>query len=237
MTYEHSKPARKGGSQKPEAVSSDQTRERLVEAAGRVFAERGYYSTTVRKICLKAGVNVAAVNYHFGDKLGLYTEVLQRSIRAAQIEAVRNALDQNAPPEDILRAVIRTRLRGVCRGDLPDWHFRLMVHELAQPTPALTRLMKKVSRPIYERLLDLIGRLIGLPPTDQKTRLCANSILGQIFLYVLGGPLLACVWPELKMTPEQVERIADHIADFSLAYLREAGSRALSSLRAETARR
>jgi AcrR family transcriptional regulator len=237
MMNEHAKPALKGGSQKPEVVSSDPTRERLVEAAGRVFAERGYYSTTVRQICRKAGVNVAAVNYHFGDKLGLYTEVLERSVRAAQIEAVRNALDQNAPPEDILRTVIRTRLRGVCRGDLPDWHFRLMVHELAQPTPALTRLMKKVSRPIYARLLDLIGKLIALPPTDQETRLCANSIMGQIFLYVLGGPLLARVWPELKMTSEQVERIADHIADFSLAYLREAGSKALSSHPAETARR
>jgi AcrR family transcriptional regulator len=209
---------------RPEVAASDATREKLLGAAGRVFARRGYYSTTVREICMKAGANVAAVNYHFGDKLGLYTEVLEQSVRAAQIEAIRNALDQTAPPEDILRAVIRARLRGVSRGDLPDWHFRIMVHELAQPTPALARLVNKVSRPIYERLLELIGRIINLPANHEQTRLCANSVMGQILLYVLAAPLLARVWPELKMTPEQVERIADHIADFSLAYLRAAGA-------------
>jgi TetR/AcrR family transcriptional regulator, regulator of cefoperazone and chloramphenicol sensitivity len=224
MREQVSRPGLKVERRRPEVVASDATREKLVEAAGRVFAKRGYYSTTVREICMKAGANVAAVNYHFGDKLGLYTEVLEQSVRAAQIEAIRNALDQTAPPEDILRAVIRARLRGVCRGDLPDWHFRIMVHELAQPTPALARLINKVSRPIYERLLELIGRIINLPANHEQTRLCANSVMGQILLYVLAAPLLARVWPELKMTPEQVERIADHIADFSLAYLRAAGT-------------
>jgi AcrR family transcriptional regulator len=206
---------------KREAITSDPTREKLLGVAGRVFADRGYQAATIREICLRAAANVAAVNYHFGGKLGLYTEVLQESVRAAQIEAVQNALDQNAPPEDILRAVIRARLRGVCRGDLPDWHFRILAHELAQPTPALRQLINKVARPIYKRLLELIGGMIGLPPNDDKTRLCANSVMGQILTYVLAGPLLAGVWPELKMTPEQVERIADHIADFSLSYLQD----------------
>ena len=206
---------------KREAITSDPTREKLLGVAGRVFADRGYQAATIREICLRAAANVAAVNYHFGGKLGLYTEVLQESVRAAQIEAVQNALDQNAPPEDILRAVIRARLRGVCRGDLPGWHFRILAHELAQPTPALRQLINKVARPIYKRLLELIGGMIGLPPNDDKTRLCANSVMGQILTYVLAGPLLAGVWAELKMTPEQVERIADHIADFSLSYLQD----------------
>ena len=206
---------------KREAITSDPTREKLLGVAGRVFADRGYQAATIREICLRAAANVAAVNYHFGGKLGLYTEVLQESVRAAQIEAVQNALDQNAPPEDILRAVIRARLRGVCRGDLPDWHFRILAHELAQPTPALRQLINKVARPIYKRLLELIGGMIGLPPNDDKTRLCANSVMGQILTYVLAGPLLAGVWAEQKMTPEQVERIADHIADFSLSYLQD----------------
>src|SRR6202165_3085969 len=111
-----------------ESRASDPTREKLLEVAEQVFAKHGYQAATIREICVRAGANVAAVNYHFGDKLGLYTEVLEQSARAAQIEAVRNALDQTAPPEDILRAVIRARLRGVCRGGLPDWQFRIMVH-------------------------------------------------------------------------------------------------------------
>ena len=203
----------------PEAA--DPTRERLLEVAGPVFADRGYQATTIRQICARAGANVAAVNYHFGDKLGLYTEVLQQSVRSAQLLAVQNTLDQNTPPEDILRTLIRARLRSINGKDLPDWHSRLLAHELAQPTPALRQLIDKVTRPICKRLLELIGGMIGFPPNDDNTRLCAISVVGQVFAYVLPGPLLTEIWPELRMTPEQVERIADHIADFSLSYLQD----------------
>jgi AcrR family transcriptional regulator len=79
----------------PRATAS--TREKLVEAAGHVFAEHGYQATTVREIVKRSGANIAAVNYHFGDKLGLYTEVLQQSVRAARVDAINSALDQNAP--------------------------------------------------------------------------------------------------------------------------------------------
>jgi hypothetical protein len=90
---------------------------------------------------------------------------------------------------------------------------------VAEPTPALRRLINKVGRPIFQRLLELIGGMIGLPAEDDKTRLCAISVMGQILVYVLASPLLTGVWPELKMTPVQVDRIADHIADFSLSYI------------------
>jgi AcrR family transcriptional regulator len=193
----------------------------LLEIAGPIFADRGYQATTIREICAGAGANVAAVNYHFGDKLGLYTEALQQSVRAAQVVAVHNALDPNTPPEDILRALIRARLRSINGKDLPDWHSRLLAHELAQPTPALRQLIDKLTRPFYKRLLELIGRMIGLPPTDDNTRLCAISVVGQVLAYVLPGPLLIEIWPGLKLTPEQVERIADHIADFSITYLQD----------------
>jgi AcrR family transcriptional regulator len=116
---------------KPRPATPDPTREKLVEAAGPIFANRGYQATTIREICVGAGANVAAINYHFGDKLGLYTEVLQQSVRAAQLRAVKNTLDQNAPPEEILRALIRARLRSINGKDLPDWHSRLLAHELA----------------------------------------------------------------------------------------------------------
>jgi AcrR family transcriptional regulator len=193
----------------------------LLEVAGPIFADRGYQATTIRKICAGAGANVAAINYHFGDKLGLYTEVLQQSVRAAQLLAVQNTLDENTPPEEVLRALIRARLRSINGKSLPDWHSRLLAHEFAQPTPALRQLVDKLARPIYKRLLELIGRIISLPPNDENTRLCAISVVGQVFAYVLPSPLLTEIWPELKMTPEQVERVADHIADFSLSYLQD----------------
>jgi hypothetical protein len=98
------------------------------------------------------------------------------------------------------------------------------MHELVQPTPALSRIVNEVTRPIYERLLELVGKITDLPPKTEKTRLCVNSIMGQILVYILAGPLLMRLWPELEMTQEQVDRIAEHIGDFSLTYLRQANS-------------
>jgi AcrR family transcriptional regulator len=181
---------------KHQPATQDATREKLLEAAGPIFPDRGYQATTIREICAGAGANVAAINYHFGDKSGLYTEVLQQSVRAAQLLAVNNTLDQETPPEEILRALIRARLRSINGKDLPDWHSRLLAHELAQPTPALRQLIDKLTRPIYKRLLELIGGMIGFPPNHDNTRLCAISVVGQVLAYVLRGPLLTEIWPD-----------------------------------------
>jgi TetR/AcrR family transcriptional regulator, regulator of cefoperazone and chloramphenicol sensitivity len=200
----------------------DGTREKLLEAAAAVFAETGYHGATVRQICARAGTNVALVNYYFGDKMGLYTEVLQQSVRLSHFDVIRGALDQKGTSEEILRGVIRARVRGIGTGGLADQQFRIMIHELAQPTPAMTRVVNNISKPIYMRLLELIGGMIGCAPDDEKTRLCAHSVMGQIMLYVLARPFLTRLWPELSMSPEQLDRIADHIADFSSAYLQQA---------------
>lgn len=207
--------------QRSQASAFDPTPGKLIEAAGPVFAEYGFRGATVREICARAATNVAAVNYHFGDKMGLYTAVLKESVRAAKVPVMQLFLDQKAPPEEILRSVIKARVQIANRAGRPDWHFRIMIHEMAQPTPALSRVIQDIVRPIYERMLGLIGAITGLPPHDEKTRLCVHSLMGQVFLYIMQGPFLTRIWPELKMTPEQLDRIGDHIADFSLAYLRE----------------
>jgi AcrR family transcriptional regulator len=207
-----------------EQRSDEQTHAKLLDAAGQVFAEHGFYGATIREICRRAGANVAAVNYHFGDKLSLYTEVLRLSIRASEIDAVRRASPEDMPPEQFLRQIIRVRLQSLFSGDRPDWAFRLMAHEFAQPTPALARVVDEVIRPAYDRLRDAVGALLGLPRDHDTTRLCAHSIIGQTVHYVVGQPILARLWPALKMSPEQLDRIAHHIGDFSLAYLRARGS-------------
>src|SRR6185503_6449224 len=202
-------------------IVSERTRERLIDAAGEMFAELGFHHTTVRQICNRAGANIAAVNYHFRDKTGLYTEVVRQSMRAAKLDAVRAAFDQNAPPEEILRAVIKTRLESLRGLDLGDWHFRIFAHELAKPTPAMNVVVNEAIRPLYSRMCNLLGSLLRLPPEHEKTRLCANSIIGQILFYAFARSVISRLAPEMKMTATQIDLIADHIAEFSLAYLRQ----------------
>ena len=212
--------ARRSPEGKPaKARAADPTHAKLLDAAGAVFAERGFHDATVREICARAGANIAAVNYHFGDKLGLYTEVLRTAVRGDQLERMRSVAGQNVPPEQALRRLIKLRLRGVGEGDRPARLVLLMAHEFAQPTPAMSRVVNEALRPMYDRLRDIVGAILGLPRDHDTTRLCTHSVIGQIVHYVVARPILARLWPELKMTPAQVDRIADHIAGFSLAYL------------------
>jgi AcrR family transcriptional regulator len=176
------------------------------------------------------------VNYHFGDKLGLYTEVLRRAVGAVQNEALRKALDDDAAPEEVLRQAIRAMFQKMCGADRPDLRFGLMAHELAHPTPAMSRVIDEAIRPIYSRLREIIGTILRLPSDNETTRLCTISVVGQIVHYAHARPVLAQLWPELKMTPAQVNQIADHIAAFSLAYLHEA-SRMRNNSRRQKQRR
>jgi AcrR family transcriptional regulator len=137
--------------------AADATRGKLLDAAAEVFAEIGYQRATVREICARAGVNGALVNYHFGNKLELYAQMLQRLVSAAQINAVRAALSQNTPPETMLREAIKARLRGVAAGDQSAWLFRILAHEIAQPTPTMTGIMNDVLRPLYSQLFEMVG--------------------------------------------------------------------------------
>ena len=171
------------------SIASDQTRTRLIDAAGEMFAELGFHHTTVRQICERAGANIAAVNYHFGDKTGLYTEVVRQSMRAARLDAVRAAFDQNMLPEQILRAVVKARLESLRSLDLGDWHFRIFAHELAKPTPAMNVVVNEGIKPLYSKMCELLGRLLKLPPEHEKTRLCAHSIIGQILFYAFARPV------------------------------------------------
>ena len=199
---------------------SDATRAKLLEAAGISFAQHGFQSATVREICARAGANVAAVNYHFGDKLGLYTEVFRASICAAHGEAMREALGEARTPEEALRRFVEAMLQRVCgTGDRSGWNVRIMAHEIARPTSALPHVIDEVMRPNYQKVREIIGQIIGLEPDDDITRLCAHSLIGQVVHYAIARPVINLLWPDLRMTPERVQQIATHIADFTLCSL------------------
>ena len=201
--------------------SATETREKLLQAAIRVFSESGYEGSTVRMICRRAGVNIALVSYHFGDKLALYRAVIRHVTDAdAKMELINRAVDEGSSPGETLRQLIRSLLeRLIAKKEQPGLHFRLMLNELANPTTVLTDEIEATIRPLYDHLRAAVARVLQLPPNHVKTRLCAHSIIGQIAHYVHARPILARLWPEMQLSPEQIGMVADHIADFSLAYL------------------
>src|SRR5271170_3559202 len=87
------------------------TRQHLLAAAGEVFAEVGFRAATVREICERAGANIAAVNYHFGDKERLYRAVLQETYQAAVGKYPADyGLRDDATAEERLRAFVHSLL-------------------------------------------------------------------------------------------------------------------------------
>jgi AcrR family transcriptional regulator len=218
----------------PSRDDSDPTRAKLISAAGEVFAEMGFQAATVREICQRAGANVAAVNYHFRDKLGLYTEVLRESISANQGEVMQQAITEAKNPEEALRMLISGMLSRIYREDRPAWSFRLMGHEMAQPTPALNRVIDEVLRPRYEQLRGILAQILQLPADHATTRLCAHSVIGQVIHYVHARPFIGMLWPDLNLIDaKDRQMVSNHIADFTLRNLHALSSTASHSKRKE----
>jgi AcrR family transcriptional regulator len=197
--------------------TADATRARLIEAAGKVFADHGFQAATVREICTRAGANVAAVNYYFRDKAGLYLAVLRHSMNASGQPEPREAALRATTPEAALRLMITAMLRRMQNApNGQPCHFRLMVHEMAQPTEALPRVVEEIMAPNYAAMREILARLLNKPADDDLTRLCAHSIIGQVVHYAHARPVINLLWPDLKMTPERLDAIAAHISEFSL---------------------
>ncbi|MDD5383993.1 MAG: CerR family C-terminal domain-containing protein [Gallionella sp.] len=193
---------------------SEQTRERLLDAAREAFSQHGFQGATVREICRRAEANVAAVNYHFGNKDGLLAEALNFApLKAMQLANAK--ADGN--PEVRLRLFIRDfmlMLLDETNGSLPC---RIMARELADPTPALDKIVREAIAPLHDFLGKLLREIAGGKTGEAELRRCMHSILGQCLYYRHSHPVLQRLHPKLRYDHKKIETIAEHIADFSLA--------------------
>jgi AcrR family transcriptional regulator len=194
-----------------------ETRERLLTTAERLFSERGFKKVTVREICRAARANVAAVNYHFGDKLGLYREVLQSAIDVmrATTDAAREA-GEGQPAEERLRRFIAVFVHRLLDSGAHAWLHRLINREMNDPTPALDALVEQGVRPRVEYVSGLIGEMLDCEPADERVLRCVASIQAQAIAY-LPNPIAARLGLTFTPTPSHIDEVAKHIADFSLA--------------------
>ena len=200
-------------------MNDQETRQRLLEASARLFARRGFKDVTVREICRAAHANVAAINYHFHDKLGLYTAVVRMAI-----DEIRGTSDtareagQGASAEEKLRIYVRVFLQRIAENGRDSWIHQLISREMADPTPAFDLIIKHGIRPRLEYLGGLVSELLACPPSDPRVLQAVAGLQSQ-FLFCL-SPAVARVNPTFTLTRQNIDTLAEHISEFSLGGIR-----------------
>ncbi|QEH36273.1 putative DNA-binding transcriptional regulator [Aquisphaera giovannonii] len=203
-------------------MSQDPTKARLIEAAGQEFASRGFEQATVRAICERAGANLAAVNYHFGDKGGLYTEVLHEAHRCGRLEMEEVEALGGSTPADRLRAFIRLFLeRVLVLGCQPGWQHQLMLREMFAPTAYSEALVRDVIRPRFEYLKGVLAELCP-EADDRRLNALVFSVIGQCLHYKFARRISEHLIGAEGLAGLDAAYLADHIASFCLAALGEA---------------
>lgn len=197
-----------------------QTRAKLLEAAGIVFAAKGFDKATAKEIVRKAGVNAAAVNYHFGGVDGLYQEVLVVAHdRIVSLEDLHSIVGATGTPEARLRHLMRL-LAGVIEGPVSQsWAIRLLIREIMAPSPHLDALRRKALEPKKSVVFSLVADLLRRPVDDPDVARCFLSIVAPCFMLLLvERRLMSKLVP--VMADGGADAVADHLSRFALGGLK-----------------
>ncbi len=199
------------------------TREKLIEAAGEIFAEKGLHGASIRDITKRAGANIASVNYHFHDKFELYTLVLRQAHEG--VAAAMNRPLRADTPEGRVRELLSAMLTSAL-----DPSRQLVSRELLDPTPALDLMRDIMQRPC-ERLWEVV-REIRPDLSEQQFMLTVSGVLAQCLFHVHHGHIAKRMFP--SVSGPSLRTLIDHISEFSLAALRGLHARGSSGRRGQT---
>ena len=206
-------------------MKESDTKTRILMAAGPIFARKGFRSATVREICDAAEVNVASINYYFGDKQKLYNEtvITARQMRAQQVP--NPTWDEATAPEEKLHDFIEMCLARLVALESEPWQVRLLMREILKPTEASKTLIKDYFRPFFEMLLSIVDDIVEVQlPHEIRTQI-GFSIIGQCLYYRFTSEITGMMLEDDGLDQFTRPQLAEHIAQFSL--------RALDSIKVE----
>lgn len=209
-------------------MAEDDARSRILDAAGPIFAEKGFQAATVREICNRANVNVAAVNYHFGDKERLYIEAVKLAHIPGGDPDELIEWPPGTPPEVKLRDHLEAMLKRMLSERAP-WQRQLMNREILNPTFACREIVEVHIRARLGQLLEILDEILPADCPTHRRHLIAFSIVGQALHYHVASDLVTMlVGEEERAAHYQIDRLVDHITQFSLAAMGLAPSLASS---------
>jgi len=195
-------------------------RSRLLAAAGPIFAQQGFDRATVREISSAAGVNLASIGYYFGDKMGLYREVI-RDLRRAREARYPVPIEVSQEPRRELAGLVHTMLSRMLAKDDRGWESQLLMREMQFPTDAFEEIVNESFRPIFIRLVGAIERLtqsagenIALHVNQQL----ALSVVGQCLYYRVGRRVIETLIPaDERAEHYDIDSLCRHVIAVTLA--------------------
>ena len=195
------------------------TKENILRAAIRIFAQKGYKAATVREIMAEAGAkNPSAVTYHFQGKENLYQRVLEFMFEDADKFVPQT--DPAAPlptPEEKLRGfiLIYMKVLYVLDTELDADLAAIFAKELAHPSPFLPEMVKTYLAPGSRDLQAIIRELVGPGASDAEIRQWEDSIMGQIYYPLFAAPLVTALRPDEPPVHQTLEERAEQIFQFT----------------------
>ncbi|MBR2584636.1 MAG: CerR family C-terminal domain-containing protein [Thermoguttaceae bacterium] len=195
-------------------VRSDgaETRRRILDAAGSVFARRGFRDATMAEIAREAQVNPALINYHFTDKETLYRQAWQRAWERTRR---RYRLGDTPPGKTAARRLvwlIGAMVRAAADRRAADQE--IWRKELAQPTELLAVIRQTVVVPLRRAVGSQVREILGPEADDQAVRLATMSIISQCRTPICGDT------GQRPFVDVDLARRIEHIRRFSLGGLR-----------------
>lgn len=201
---------------------ADSTKQRILMEAGPIFASKGFRATTVREICDRAKVNLASINYYFGDKQQLYTEavVLAREMRVQQVPYP--TWDQTTLPEQKLADFVTLLLKRLVAMQTEPWQVRLLMREILQPTETCKHMVEEYFRPFFEALCSVVDDLVGSRLPDHQRSQIGFSIIGQCLYYRFSADMTSMMIGEEEFSEHfDLDGLASHITEFSLGAIKQ----------------
>lgn len=200
-----------------------ETRRKLLDAAGVLFAEEGYHNTKTSDICNAAGANVAALHYHFGSKEKMYAITWQHEFdKSIAKYPPDGGVPHDAPAVERLRGHTRALVQRSIDPESRD--FDIARREMSNPTGLLTSAITAAMEPLRLMHLELIRAILGPKAAKQDVQLCAMSVHAQCVGSLMHARQRRMVTKE--MTPPlppvprfSAEALTDHIVRFSMAGL------------------
>jgi AcrR family transcriptional regulator len=197
------------------------TEKSLLAVASDVFAKKGYRDATIAEICERAKANIAAVNYHFGDKETLYIEAWRHAFsESVEVHPPNGGVSGDAAPEERLRGQVSALLHRIV--DEGNKEFLIIQKELANPTGLLNEVMREVIRPLQKKMEALVRELLGPQVSDMEVRFCEISIISQCI-----NPMVLRRGHKGKREGrdgppgiDNIEAYSNHVVKFSLAGIR-----------------